>query len=308
MDTSPLILALDGKKIRITHPDKLYWPDLRLSKLHMINYYQSMAAVMLPYFKDRPVTLRIFPRGVKDFSFYRRELPANAPHWMRFADYKTVTNSHRIRLPLIDDAAGLIWLANLGSIEFHLWGSTVGSLTQPDWLVFDLDPGDQAGFDQVLDAALKVRAYLQEKELKGVVKTSGGKGLHIYVPLVGGKPEDGKPDKQSSGFEKLRRWLKSATGELAGRYPELISLPKKGTHKGHTISIDYTQNSIGRNTVAPYSLRATQGAPVSMPLEWSEIEKGAIRPDDFTLFTAPQRVRKKGDVFSSLLKGRRYKL
>ncbi len=308
MDASPLILTLDDKEIAITHPDKLYWPDLQLTKLDMIKYYQSMTTVALPYFKDRPVTLRMFPRGIKDFSFYRRELPDNAPDWMRFVDYTTVTNSHRIKLPLIDDMAGLIWLANLGAIEFHLWGSKANDLMHPDWLVVDFDPGDQAGFEQVLEAALKVRDYLQQRDLSGVVKTSGGKGLHIYVPLRVADSNNKKANKQAASFEQVRTWLKNAIAELAGRYPQLISLPKKGTHKGQTISIDYTQNSIGRNTAAPYSLRARQGAPVSMPLEWSEIEQGAIRPEDFNLLSAPMRVTKKGDVFSPLLKGKRYLL
>ncbi len=175
MATSAVNLQLDGKELTITHPDKLYWPDEGLTKIRMIEYYRDMAPIILPYLRDRPVTLRLFPRGINNVSFYRRDLPDNAPDWLRYCDYITATNAHKIKLPLIDNAAGLIWLANLGCIELHLWGSRQNDLQNPDWMVFDLDPGDKTHFSDVLQTALVLREYLTDKGLQGFAKTSGGK-------------------------------------------------------------------------------------------------------------------------------------
>lgn len=290
MAASDVNLQLDGKELTITHPDKLYWPDEGLTKIKVIEYYRDMASIILPYLRDRPVTLRLSPKGINNDSFYRRNLPDNAPDWFRYCDYITATNAHKVKLPLIDNAAGLIWLVNLGCIELHLWGSCQNDLQNPDWMVFDLDPGDDTHFSDVLQAALALREYLTDKGLQGFAKTSGGKGVHVYVR---------SPDIDS--FEAVRAWVKKAATELVEKYPDLIALPSKGTHKGKHVSIDYAQNSIGRNTVAPYSLRAQPGAPVSMPLTWDEVEKGKIKANDFTMLTVRERVQKMGDVFLPVL-------
>jgi len=290
MTTSSETWRLDGLEVTITHPDKLYWPDDGIIKKQLLNYYRSMAPTMLPYFHDRPVTLHLFPRGIEDFSFYRRDLPEDAPSWLRYVDYETESDPHLIQLPLIDNAAGLVWFANQGSIEFHLWASRATDLHQPDWAIFDLDPGDQASFSDVLQAALYLRDVLTAKGVKGYPKTSGGRGLHVYVPLAPGYD-----------YDAVRAWVKGLGEELARAHPDLMATPHGGTHEGKYVTIDYIQNSIGHNTAAPYTVRANPAAPVSMPITWDEVEDGRVRPADFILLTAPRRVQQLGDLFAPVL-------
>ena len=296
MSASAETWRLDGRTVTITHPDKLYWPEAKLTKGDMLGYYRAIAPVMTPYFRDRPLTLRLFPKGVHGFSYYRRSLPEDAPDWLRRVAYETETNHHTIQLPLVDDAAGLIWLANQGAIEFHLWGSRAPHLHEPDMAIFDLDPGTEATFTHVLEAALRVRDALDEAGVRGYPKTSGGSGLHVYVPLALG---------QSSGqsFDEVRAWVKALAERLTAAHPGLIAVAHGPTHRGDRVTVDYAQNSIGRNTAAPYTLRAGPGAPVSMPVTWAEVEAGRIRPADFTLTSAPARVERMGDLFRPVLEG-----
>ena len=282
---------VDGRVVEVKHLDKIFWPRDGLTKGDMLTYYREMGRVMVPYFRDRPVTLRIFPDGIHGFSFYRRDAPERAPSWIRQVDYKPKTAARVIQLPLVDDVAGLIWLANKGSIEFHLWASRWPHLEQPDWAVFDLDVGRGVSFGMVLEAALALREYLQARQMDGYCKTSGGHGLHVYVPLTPGYT-----------FEQVRAWAYSVAVHLSQAHPQLIAVPHGSTHKSKRVTIDYAQNSIGRNTAAPYTLRARLGAPVSTPLTWEEVEHGRFRPSDFNIHTVPPRVRELGDPFADLLR------
>ncbi|HFQ93759.1 MAG TPA: hypothetical protein ENK32_07100, partial [Anaerolineae bacterium] len=148
---------VDGRSLTVSHLQKIFWPEDGLNKGEMLAYYRQMAPLMLPYFRDRPVTARVFPNGIHGFSYYRRDLPENAPGWLRYADYEPVTTGKAIQVPLIDDTAGLLWLANQGGIEFHLWASHLPRLAEPDMAIFDLDVGAKADFGDVLQAALRLR-------------------------------------------------------------------------------------------------------------------------------------------------------
>ncbi len=274
----------------ITHPDKRYWPEDGITKARMIDYYRRMAPLMLPWFRDRPVTLRLFPKGIHGPAFYRRERPGNAPPSVRALPYRTATDHHRIDLMLIDDLEGLLYLANLGAIEFHLWSSRAPRLDRPDWAIFDLDPGNRADFGQVLETAVLLHEHLKARGHDACAKTSGATGLHIYCL-----------NRDRLGFEGLRNWVRDTAETLARHHPELIATAHGKTHSGKRITIDHAQNGIGKNTAAPYTLRALPGAPVSTPVSWQEIERGQIRPDDFTLDRLPDRVEAVGDLFSPLL-------
>jgi bifunctional non-homologous end joining protein LigD len=301
--------------VTVTHLDKLYWPSGQqehhestakvaekeegITKGDLLRYYRDMAPVLLPYLQNRPVTLRVFPDGVQGFAYYRREIPQNAPCWLRSASYRPRTSPRSgqptavIQLPVVDDAAGLVWLANQGCIEFHTWGSQLANLAQPDIAIFDLDPGDEANFADVLAAALHVRDSLQRLGLRAYPKTSGGKGLHIYVPVAPGQT-----------FARLRTWVKTVAQQLAATFPDRIAIaqgPTRSTHRGGRVTIDYAQNSIGRNTAAAYTVRARPYAPVSAPVRWDEVEAGNFRPTDFTMPVMPDRVRRLGDFFAAVL-------
>jgi bifunctional non-homologous end joining protein LigD len=287
---------LGSHSVSVAHLDKLYWPEdghEGITKGDVLRYYRTVAPVLLPYLRDRPVTLRLFPDGVYGFSYYRREPPENAPDWLRSISYRPRTSARVIQLPVIDDAAGLIWLANLGCIEFHPWASRLPDLSQPDQAIFDLDPGGDATFADVLVAALRLRDALQRLGLRGYAKTSGGRGLHVYLPVAPGPGHT---------FAGVRAWVRTLAQQLAAASPDLIAVAHHGpTHCGRLVTIDYAQNSIGRNTAAPYILRAQPHAPVSAPLSWEEVEAGRLRPADLTIRIVSDRVRRLGDLFAPVL-------
>ena len=279
---------LNSHAVTVSHLEKLYWLETAFTKGDMLRYYQQIAPVALPYFKDRPVTLRMFPEGVSGESYYLRDCPTSAPHWLRRIQYRPKTVTHLVPLPLIDNVAGLIWFANHGSIEFHLWSSRVPDLVQPDQAIFDLDPGDSTSFSAVREAALRLHDRLEQAGVKGSPKTSGGNGLHVYVPLAAGYT-----------FERVRGWVEAVGQELATTYPDLIAIASGPTHRGDRVTIDAAQNSVGRNTAAPYTLRAGTPRPrVSTPLTWEELDAGSPRPADLTPEVIVERVHLLGDLFA----------
>lgn len=282
---------LGSQVVQISHLEKLYWPQMGITKGEMLRYYQQVAPVALPYFKDRPVTLRMFPEGVTGESYYLRDCPKSAPDWLRRVSYRPKTAEHLVPLPLIDNAAGLIWFANRGAIEFHLWSSHLPDLTQADQAIFDLDPGNTTSFTDVREAALYLRNQLEQEGIMGYPKTSGGRGLHIYVPLGTGYP-----------FDRVRAWVKTMGQQLATTYPDLITIAHGPTHRSGRVIIDYTQNSVGRNTATPYTLRANPASPtVSTPLTWEELAAGTIHPASLTPQVVLERIQQVGDLFAPVL-------
>ncbi|VAW41131.1 ATP-dependent DNA ligase clustered with Ku protein, LigD [hydrothermal vent metagenome] len=286
----PLIWNIDGYELLISHPQKLYWPKERYTKIDVLNYYRTISTTILPYFKDRPVTLHYFPRGIEGFSFYKRNFENES--LIRTASYKEVSQDKTIQVPLIDSSSGLLWLASRGGIEFHLWSSKMPNYTHPDIAIFDLDISKDTDFNDVLKAGWYLHELLNSIKIKSYPKTSGGTGLHVYVPIVA-----------KYSFELVRNWVKSIGNKLANCYPEIISTKKdKGaTHKSDKVIIDCLQNVISRNTAAPYTVRAYSSAPISTPLSWDEVKKGGFTPKSFTIKNVPDRVAKLGDLFSEVL-------
>jgi bifunctional non-homologous end joining protein LigD len=276
--------------VKVTSLDEPQWPDEGITKRDVLEYYRAVAPVMLPHLKDRPLSLQMFYEGAGKPGRYRRELAKSAPDWLRGAPYTTATDKHTIQVPLIDDEAGLIWFANAGALEFHLWTSRAPELDEPDRVVIDLDPGDEADFAMVLDAAIVLQQTLDNLGLNVYPKTSGGDGLHLFAALAPGYD-----------FKRVREWVEQLAVTLAGEHPNLLAPSHGSTHRGKLVTIDHAQNSIGRNTAAPYTLRARPGAPVSTPLSWDDVHGKKIRPADFTLRTVPARIQKLGDLFQPLL-------
>ena len=291
MNASAETWHLGNQAVQVTHLKKIYWPQTGFTKSDLLTYYRQIAPVLLPYLKDRPVTLRMYPQGVEETSYYLRDCPADAPDWLRRVTYQPKTVNHPVPLPLIDTAAGLLWFANQGAIEFHLWGSRTPDLTQPDLAIFDLDAGSTASFEAIREGALRLHDALEQAGVKGYPKTSGGGGLHIFVPLAPGYT-----------FERVRRWVKALGNELASKYPDLIAPARGTTHEGGHVTVDYAQNSLGRNTAAPYTLRAHPDHPtVSTPLTWEELDSGAIHPASFNPQVVLERLRRMGDLFIPVL-------
>ena len=291
---SPIVWQIDDHELVISNPKKIYWPGEGISKLELLEYYKEMAPTLLPYFENRPFTVHFFPRGINDFSFYKRNFDEEADHNHLFSTvtYDEVSQHKSIQVPLLDQSIGLLWLASKGGIEFHLWGSKMPKYEYPDVLIFDLDISPKTEFKKVLQAALYLHELLEEHGLRSFPKTSGGKGLHVYVPI---KPEN--------SFRRVRDWAKTIDEALIQRYPKLITSERQGqkTHTGEKVTVDYMQNVISRNTAAPYTVRAFEKAPVSAPISWDEVAEGTMTPADFTIKNMPKRLSELGDLFKPVL-------
>lgn len=291
-ENDPVTWTLDGHDLDLNHPDRILWPEDGVTRESLLAYYRDIAPVMLPHLAERPVTLRTYPEGIDGPSFYKRDLPENAPSWLRAVDYTGQSTTRTIQVPLIDNAAGLVWFANTGTIEIHAWTACAPHLDQPDQAIFDLDPGESTTFAHVLHAALLVREALAEDGLQGYPKTSGRQGMHIHVPLDPG-----------ASYPEVRAWVKGLAERLEADHDGLIAVARGATHHGESVTIDYAQNSIARNTAAPYTVRAAPGTTVAAPLSWQEVEDGMVRPGDFPLRTMQARVATYGDLLAPVLRG-----
>lgn len=278
------------ERVKITNPDKVFWPDEGYTKGDLVDYYTRMAPVLLPHLRDRPFVMRQFPNGIQGKSFYRWQVPGHAPEWLERWRYSLQTEDREIELLVVDDLPELTWVANQGVIEIHPWLSRKDRPDRPDRAVFDLDPGEGRAFADCLRVALWVREALEKHGLSGHPKTSGGKGVHVFVAL-----------ERRRDFDAVRGWVRRVCEELVGQHPSDITIDKAKPARRGKVLIDYSQNAIGKSTVTAYSVRAKPGAPVSMPLTWDEVARARVRPQDFTLRTAPQRLQRLGDLFGDML-------
>ncbi len=279
-----------GRVVEVKNLEKIFFPDLGATKGDVLVYYQRVAPFLLPFLRDRPLTLYQCPDGTTGRCFFRRKLPDYAPEWFRRVPFNPRTQSGRVPLILAEDEAQLLWLANQAAVELHAWTARLPDLARPDLLVLDLDPGEGVPFSRVLEAALVLREELGRRGLRAWPKTTGGRGLHLLVPLV--------PRYRHA---EVRAWARSLAEGLEARVG-WIRRPRGGTHKGDGVQLDYAQNGYGRNTAAPYTLRAKPGAPVSTPITWAEVERGGFLPGDFNLTTVPRRLAERGDPLADFWK------
>ncbi|RMF57995.1 MAG: DNA polymerase [Bacteroidetes bacterium] len=268
---------------------KVLWPGDGLTRADLIAYYEAVAPFMLPYLKDRPVTVEVFPDGIGGTRFFRRWRPDDAPDWMRSVPYQPVTVPEPRSLILIDDLRGLRWWVERGAIAFHTWACRLPDVDHPDQAIFDLDPGRGADFEAVLAAALVLRDWLHRQGLEGYARTSGGQGMHVVVPL-----------HPVHSFDQVRAWVKRVAEDLASTHEDLMAVAHGATHRGDRVTIDHAQNSVGRNTATTYTVRGLPGAPVAAPVTWREVAAHRLRPGRFTLRTMPARLRRRGDVWAAM--------
>jgi bifunctional non-homologous end joining protein LigD len=278
-----------GHEIALTNLDKLFWPEHGLTKGDLLEFYRDIAPTLLPYLQDRPFIMRLWPDGISGKSFYRWRLPAHAPEWLERYVYQLQTAQRTAEMPVVDDPAELIWVVNQGVIEMHPWVATRNAPEQPTWMFFDLDPVANVSFERVLKVAGWIGETLEKLDLVGLPKTSGGDGLHIFVPLAEGY-----------SFEEVRSWLGAFIEQLSRRHPGAVTSDKRLAAREGKVLIDYSQNAMGKSIVAPYSVRAKPGATVSTPLRWEEVREQKIRPSDFTLRTLRDRLEKVDDLFSAI--------
>ncbi len=278
-----------GHDLKFTHLSKLYWPEDKVSKRDMFNYYYQVAEVILPYLKDRPMSLNRFPGGIHSKSFYQKDVTGKAPDWVKTFPYQTSDGEDKEYLVATDEAS-LLWMATLGCIEMNPWFSRVKSPDHPDYCVIDLDP-DQNTFDQVIEAALEVKKVLDDIDVPCYCKTSGSTGMHIYIPLAAKYTYD-----QSQLFARI------LVNIVHKRLPDFTSLERMIANRKGKMYLDFLQNRPGATIAGAYSLRPKLGATVSMPLDWKEVKPG-LKMTDFTIFNAVERIKKKGDLFKGVLGG-----
>jgi DNA ligase D-like protein (predicted polymerase) len=280
------VLTIDGREVRVTHPDKLYFTRaVRLTKLELVQYYLSVADGAVNGIRDRPIVLKRFVQGAEGEPFYQKRAPENHPEWLR-----TVTLSfpsgRTAEEVVVDDAAGLAWIVNLGCIELHPHAVRTGDLDHPDELRIDLDPGPGVEWADVRLVAMEAKALLEELGLRGWPKTSGSRGMHVNVRI-----------QQRWSFTEVRRAALAFSREIERRAPTLAT-SKWWKEERRGVFLDYNQNAKDRTTCSAYSVRPLPDARVSTPLHWDEIPD--CDPAEFTVATVPRRVKSLGDPHATM--------
>jgi bifunctional non-homologous end joining protein LigD len=267
------------REVKFSNLEKVFWPDDGYTKGDLIEYYRAISPWLLPYLKDRPVVLTRYPDGISGKSFFQKDAPPFAPEWLRTERMWSEDTKRDIDYFVCDDEASLLYLANLGTIPLHVWGSRVATLELPDWCILDLDP-KEAPFRHVVTVARAIHQLCDDIELPCFIKTSGSTGLHVLLPLG-----------RQCTYEQARSLGGLLARVIAAQLPEIATVTRQVGKRGARVYLDWVQNGHGRLLVAPFSVRPLPGAPVSMPLQWSEVvPKLDIRK--FTIANAPARLTK----------------
>jgi bifunctional non-homologous end joining protein LigD len=285
--SSRVEVEVEGRRLSLSNLDKVMYPETGFTKGQVIDYYTRIAPVLLPHLRDRPLTLKRYPNGVEGQYFYEKQCPSHRPDWVR--SEPVVLRSKTIQFCVCDDLPTVVWLANLADLELHPSLSKVPEVERPTVMAFDLDPGPPAGIPECCEVALILRDALGRIGLESFAKTSGSKGIQVYVPL---NVDDVDYDH---GTKRLSQAL---ARHLEGEHPKLIvSTQKKELRKGKVL-IDWSQNDEHKTTVSVYSLRARERPTVSTPLDWDEVE--AANSDELVFEAADvlERIEERGDLFA----------
>ena len=278
--------------VPLTHLDRVYWPGEGITKGDLIRYYYEVSKYILPYLEDRPLIMKRYPAGVRGQSFHQHDVE-EAPEFVRTVTLEVEDGGgHEVNYIVGDNKATLLYMANLGAIERHPWHSRVGNLDCPDWFVFDLDPGEGVEFKTICDVAVTTRDVLERIGLESFAKTSGSRGVHIYVPV-----------KAIYSYEQIAELAEQVATAVAREKQDVATVERSKRKRGRgMIYVDHMQNARGKSVVAPYSVRPRAGATVSAPLEWSEVERGKIETTDFDIKNMLKRIERKGELFRPVLK------
>jgi bifunctional non-homologous end joining protein LigD len=273
---------------QLTHLNKIYWPDDHITKGRLIEYYDQIAPLILPYLKDRPESLNRFPDGITGESFYQKDMAGKAPKWARTLVIHSDSENRDLEYLLCQDKDTLLYMVNLGCIDFNPWNSRTTSLEKPDWCVIDLDP-EAVGFDVVVKTARAVHNVLEELNIESYPKTSGATGLHIYIP-TGAR----------YSYDQVKMFAELIAQLVHSRVPDITSIERSPAKRQGKVYLDYLQNRHGQTLAAPYSVRPRPHATVSTPLHWDEVAAG-LTPNLFTIANAPDRFSKMGDLWKPVL-------
>lgn len=286
--SSKEIIEIDGLPVSISNLEKVYWPESGYSKYDLLDYYLQISATILPFLKDRPQSLHRHPNGILEESFYQKD-NENVPEWMQTATIYSKSSERDIAYLLCQNTATLLYMVNLGCIEIHPWNSRTDNLDKPDYGIIDLDPPEGTDFKNVVKVALTVNQVLKQAKIEGFCKTSGAKGLHIYLPMGG-----------NYTYEEVRNFIKLICYFVQQRIPKITTMERRIKNRDGKIYLDYLQNRKGHTIAAPYSVRPVEGAQVSAPLQWDEVKDG-LKPSDFTIKNMSGRLAQNGDLFVPVL-------
>ena len=271
--------------VAITNRHKIYWPDEGFTKGDVIDYYDKMADYILPHLKDRPLSLRRNPNGIRDEGFFHKDAGENAPSFVDVFKVDSESSNKVIDYIVCNNKATLLYVANLGCIEINPWNSTTKKPDHPSWMVIDIDPANKNKFTEVVDVALATKKILEKAGVESYCKTSGSSGLHVYVPM-----------KNKYDYKTVKDFAFIVASLVQRQLPKTTSLERSLSKRGQKIYIDYLQNRSGQTLATVYSLRPKKGATVSTPLDWEEVNH-KLHPSQFTIENILQRVEKKGDLF-----------
>jgi bifunctional non-homologous end joining protein LigD len=288
-------ITLGDRVVALTNLAKPFWPELGITKGDLIQYYADVAPVLLPHLHNRAMVMKRYPHGAHRKFFFMKRAPIPRPKWIQTCSIEHESESI-IDFPVVQDLPTLLWLINLGCIDLNPWYARCDDVDRPDYLHFDLDPvspvkgGKPVPFDRVLEVALILRDALDGLDMQSYPKTTGSRGIHVYVPIARGPTQ-----------KQVWTFAKAFAQTMAKQSPALITAEYKIAKRPQgRVLVDYNQNAWGRTLSSLYSVRPREGAPVSMPVTWKEIEKG-ITIEQFTMKTARQRIKKLGDLWAPLL-------
>jgi bifunctional non-homologous end joining protein LigD len=286
-----------GKRVlKLSNLDKPFWPDEGITKGDLLAYYRSVAPVLVPHLKDRPFTMKRYPDGAYGKFFFQKDAPVHMPDWIPSVELMVSTREkprqrRKISAPLVNDELALLWMVNMGCIDMNTWYSRVDKPNRPDFVLFDLDPSDDVGFKETVEVALLVKEVLDALKLESVVKTSGSDGIHVLVPIA-----------RRHTYDDAREFSAIVASTLARTHQGLVTTEwTRAKRRG--VLIDSNQNGEGKTIASVYSVRPREGAPVSTPLRWDEVDE-KLDPRDFTMDVIRKRIEEHGDLFEPVLHGR----
>lgn len=282
-------LRVNGKKLTITHPGKVYFPAGKITKGDLIEYYLKISPFILPYLKNRPESLHRHPNGITKPGFYHKNMDLDQiPKWLHTEKEYSKSTEEYVNYLICNNPATLVYMANLGCIEMNPWNSTFDKPDHPDYLIMDLDPGKIA-FREVVRTAMKIREVCRDIGIETFCKTSGASGLHVFIPL-----------KKRYSYEEIQPFCETLARVVHQQLPDTTSIERSVAKRKDKVYIDFLQNHKGQTMTAPYSVRPKPGAPVSTPLEWWEVNE-KLDPASFTIFTIHDRLEKTGDLWKPVL-------
>jgi bifunctional non-homologous end joining protein LigD len=277
--------------VDLTNTDRILFPKSKITKGALIEYYQKIAPTMLPYLKDRPISMHRYPNGIQEEGFYQKNAGEYFPEWIATKGIKKEDNTV-VNYVMVNNTETLVYLANQACITIHPWLSKKNKLDYPDRMIFDLDPSHKSiTFTDIADTARALKLLLEEIGLPTFVMLTGSHGIHVYVPL-----------KRQATFDTVRQFAHDVAEYLVAHNPKLLTLEIRKNKRGKRIFVDTLRNAWGATGVAPYSVRAHEGAPVATPLEWHELDNKKLSSQAYTIETIFKRLKKVGDPWQDMMK------